>query len=321
MESRAAFFFGQGLAAASQKTYKAGENRYLRFCELCDVRPLPLSESSLSKFVAYLADNKLKYRTIKTYLSGVRFLQIRSGFPDPFGDSHMPRLQYTLKGIKRVEAREGGPQRLRLPITPKILRAMKRVWSVTAARLDTKMIWAACCLAFFAFLRAGEMTVPDDSSYDASVHLSLDDIAVDHASRPTFIRITIKQSKTDPFRKGVKLFVGRADGDICPVAALLGYLACRGTTPGPLFVTADGRPLTRKKFVELVRGALAAANIDQKKYCGHSFRIGAATTAAGKGVEDSIIKTLGRWESAAYLQYVRIPREQLTGYANVLASP
>ena len=105
-----------------------------------------------------------------------------------------------------------------------------------------------------------------------------------------------------------------------PVGALLNYLACRSTRPGPLFIVRRS-PLDSEKFVELVRGALAAANVDQRNYCGHSFRIGAATTAASRGVEDSIIKMLGRWESAAYLQYVRIPREKLTGYARILGSP
>ena len=139
--------------------------------------------------------------------------------------------------------------------------------------------------------------------------------------QPSFVRLTLKQSKTDPFRKGVDLYVGRTGSDLCPVAALLSYLHCRGSTAGPLFLFASGRPLTRKRFVELVRAALAQTDVDQRKYCGHSFRIGAATTAAANGIEDSVIKTLGRWESVAYLQYVRLPREQLTGYAGVLAAP
>ena len=52
------------------------------------------------------------------------------------------------------------------------------------------------------------MTTPDDGSYDPSVHLSYGDIAVDTPRGPTFLRDTIKQSKTNPFCKGVDLFIG-----------------------------------------------------------------------------------------------------------------
>ena len=66
-----------------------------------------------------------------------------------------------------------------------------------------------------------------------------------------------------------------------------------------------------------VRAALKAKGIDDTKSVGHSFRIGAATTAAAVGVEDSVIKTLGRWESSAYLAYVRIPRECLAAVSSL----
>lgn len=80
------------------------------------------------------------------------------------------------------------------------------------------MLWAACCLGFFAFLRVGEMTIPSDSEYDPEVHLSVGDIVVDDASKPSQVQIRIRQSKTDPFRQGVS---GRTGSDLCPVAALL----------------------------------------------------------------------------------------------------
>ena len=50
------------------------------------------------------------------------------------------------------------------------------------------------------------------------------------------------------------------------------------------------------------------AGVDERWSCDYSFRIGAVTTVAQKGLEDCIIKTLGRWESVEYLQYVKIPR-------------
>ena len=98
---------------------------------------------------------------------------------------------------------------------------------------------------------------------------------------------------------------------MCPVKALLSYLAVRGNSDGPLFKYSDGSYLTQQRLVETVQDAI-------KKYCGHSFRIGAATTAAKQGMEDSVIKTLGRWRSMAYLEYICIPRDQLVSYSRML---
>ena len=75
-------------------------------------------------------------------------------------------------------------------------------------------------------------------------------------------------------------------------------MVAKRTRSGPLFAFRDGRPLTRQRFVVAVRRVLDSAGVDAKKYAGHSFRIGAATTAAAKGFEDSTIQTLGRWKSS-----------------------
>ena len=69
--------------------------------------------------------------------------------------------------------------------------------------------------------------------------------------------------------------------------------------------------MTRDRFMHAIRSGLKEAGIDDSKYCSHSFRIRAATTAVAAGIEDSVIKTLSRWESLAYmyLQYIKIPRD------------
>ena len=182
------------------------------------------------------------------------------------------------------------------------------------------MLWAACCTGFFGFLRAAEFTVQSLDSYDPGAHLSLADVAIDSHAHPSMVHLAIKASKTDPFRKGVHVFLGRTDKDICPVAALTSYLLVRGKEPGPLFTFADGAPLSRSVLVSRVRGAISAAGLDPTPFSGHSFRIGAATTAASKGVEDSTIQTLGRWKSAAYLRYVRLSRENLAAVSKTLLS-
>ncbi len=307
-------YFIKGLADSTHKAYKSAQKRYLAFCMAERALAMPVSEEVLCKFVSKLAHERLRHTTIKSYLSGVRYMAIAEGGGDPFGQP-LPRLQYTLKGIKRCEAEKGVKSKERLPISPGILTKIKAVWDSASSDPDVVMLWAACCLGFFCFLRAGEMTVPDHGRYDPAVHLSKGDVAVDDPEAPTMLRVHIKQSKTDPFRQGIHLFVGSTSSELCPVAAVLNYLIVRGSGDGPLFLFRDGRYLTRQRLVVAVRQALERAGIDQSKYCGHSFRIGAATTAASRGVEDAVIKTLGRWKSLAYLEYVKIPRDQLASYS------
>ena len=68
---------------------------------------------------------------------------------------------------------------------------------------------------------------------------------------------------------------------------------------------------TRESFAARVRSALSAAGYRGKDYAGHSFRIRAATISSRCGMQDSLIKTLGRWESTAYTRYIRTAPEVL----------
>ena len=183
------------------------------------------------------------------------------------------------------------------------------------------MLWAAACVWFFGFLRAGEFTVPSVGSYDQEVHLNFTNLAVDSHSQLSMVCVRIKQSKTDPFRQGVHVFLGSMEGAVCPVRAIIGYTGNRNPHPGPLFICKEGTPLTHGYLVASVQQALSQTGLNVSQYNGHSFRIGAATTAAQNGLEDSMIKTLGRWRSDAYKLYIKIPQAQLANVSRTLARP
>ena len=255
---------------------------------------------------------------MKSYLAAVRHAQIALGLGDPT-TATMPQLQYVLKGARRRLA--GGQSRTRLPITPEILQQLRRVWERHPSRRNAVMLWAASTLCFFAFLRMGEAVVPSDSGFDSRFHLAYGDIRFNTLNKPSWMEVVIKRSKCDQFCQGVTVSVGTTGNEICPVAAMASYLVQRGSSAGPLFRFEDGHPLTRNRVVSALRTALAECGIDSSLYAGHSFRVGAATTAAFQGLQESLIKTLGRWESSAYMTYIRTPRATLISVSRSLVHP
>ena len=200
-----------------------------------------------------------------TYPRFAIFMQISRGFGDIFASS-FPRLQYVLRGVKRLQGSHS--KRQRLPITPDILRELHRHWSPQTRQFYVIMLWAACCMGFFGFLRAGEFTVDSLQCFDPDTHLTPRDVSVDSRVRPSLISLLIKQSKTDPFRRGTVIYMGRTDNVLCPVAAVLSYLARRGDHPGPLFLFEDGSPLSRSRLVSEHRKALSSIGLNCDVYAG-----------------------------------------------------
>lgn len=289
----------------------------MSFCSQFGMSPLPVTERGLVAFVASMVKQGLQHSTIKSYLSAVRHLQISVGGGDPRMGG-MPQLELVVRGSKKEKAK--GQKLTRLPITPAILLRMRAVWEKETLGWDGVMLWAACCLGFFGFLRSGELVAPADGEFDPGQHLSFADVSVDNRSHPTVLAVQIKQSKTDPFRQGTTIFMGRTDTALCPVAAVLAFMAMRGPGEGPLFRFQDNRPLTRQRLVAAICAALAEAGLKPENYAGHSFRIGAATTAAACGLPIATIKSLGRWRSEAYQLYIRLPQTQLAGISRTLAA-
>ena len=231
------------------------------------------------------------------------------GYGDVFKDT--PRLALTLRGIKKASTQ---PKRIRLPITTDLMYTIHRTLAAGVFGFFTDVLcFAAMNLAFFGGLRCSEFTVPD--SFDPNVHLCRGDITFnfDQDIQREYISVTLKCSKTDPFREGVTLLIYATGQSVCAVTALKIYLSVTGVANGssPLFRQLDGQPLSRRAFVGFLHAILQKANINSTLYNGHSFRKGMATSAANSGVEDSLICTLGRWKSHSYKLYISTPKSAI----------
>ena len=127
-------YFTAALAQSSHKTYKVAANKYLAFCESFILSPLPTSEATLCYFTACLGQQGLAHSTIRTYISGIKQLQIAHGLPEPKVNT-MSRLRQVLKGVQMEHSKQGRVARSRLPTTPAILRKLRLIWIKDSERI------------------------------------------------------------------------------------------------------------------------------------------------------------------------------------------
>ena len=146
----------------------------------------------------------------------------------------------------------------------------------------------------------------------------ISDVSVSHDS----LEIHISESKTDPFRKGHTLTLTATHTSTCPVSAFKKYITLRTNAPRdtPVFVFQSGTYLTRSNLTAVLRRLLANAGHDPTVYSSHSFRIGAATTAATVGTPAWLIQTLGRWSSDCYKVYIQCPKSTISDALRSMAN-
>lgn len=98
------------------------------------------------------------------------------------------------------------------------------------------------------------------------------------------VQILIQSSKTDQLGKGRLISLETCgEVELCPVRALSQFLEVRATEGGVLFCHIDDYPQTRYQFWVVIVKALREIGLEGVKFGTHSFRIGAASTAAAMG--------------------------------------
>ena len=172
-------------------------------------------------FVTWLALFRgLSPASISTYTAAVRSLHLDVGLPDLTAGAK--RLQRLMRGVRRHIPNTSSP---RLPITNNLLQLIAHGLSDT---FNHVMFWAACCTAFFGFLRVSEFTC--SGAFDSSCHLAISDVRFDPSG---FYSIYLKRSKTDPFAAGCTVYFGPTGRSNCPGPLSLPLLAWQ--CPWPSF--------------------------------------------------------------------------------------
>lgn len=259
------------LASSSQRTYSAHVRYYLTFCSTYDFRPMQPDELTVCLYATKLAET-CSYRTIKTYLNGIRVLHLEAGLVNPL--PAMFNLERTLRGIKRVK---GDVQANRkLAVTPDILSRIIR-------RLDLfsppNMAFAAAMLvAFFGFFRKANVCPVHDGTNPVVDQSPVRRGDFDFAPDMSLVWVNLRRTKTIQFSQRILRV---------PLPAIPGSLLCPVTALSRLFAAVPSGPedfafsvpapsgaltsLTHKQFVVDFKAALADIGLDSSRYAGHSF--------------------------------------------------
>ncbi|ROJ30515.1 hypothetical protein DPX16_2368 [Anabarilius grahami] len=121
-----------------------------------------------------------------------------------------------------------------------------------------------------------------------------------------YFSIYLKHSKTDRDYNGSTINISRTNDGYCPLTAMNRLVSSRSKSnpADPLFITEKGEAMSKHWFASRLRTACLHCGMDPALYTSHSFRIGAATTAAST-VSIPMLKAMGRWSSSAYQRYIR----------------
>ena len=160
-------------------------------------------------------------------------------------------------------------------------------------------------LSYHAFLRIGEVTVR--IAADQSRVIQRNQIKISK-SRDNLVslELTMYEYKHSDLIPKTLVIPSQVDSRFCPVKSLQEYLNIGNVILGPLFQFPDGAAVSRSFFTKSLRSILQFNHFNPDVYQTHSFRIGAASDTAARGVPMITIQHMGRWKSNALKNYIRM---------------
>ncbi|CAH1271013.1 Hypp4531 [Branchiostoma lanceolatum] len=291
----------QSLAPSTINAYRLAWHHLQKFSSCVygrDITTPPISETMLGHFLSYLHLEGYAPSSIASMLSAITFVHKLQNLPDPASSFAIHKLMHS---IKKHHVPDG-----RLPITPPILKTLiGALTRICTSEYEQSLYKAMFSFMFYSLARISEVAVTSTSQHT----LSLADISsiLDVSGKVTSLVVNFKTFKHSNNTAHSSLSIlAQPETLDCPVSNLLSYLQLRGGQPGFLFLSRNGNAISCDAFSKILKACAEQSQLDPRKFTSHSFRIGAATTAALQGVSDSTLRRLGRWSSEAFKKYIRV---------------
>ena len=167
---------------------------------------------------------------------------------------------------------------------------------------------------FFALMRLGELTFPDDQSLRNWRKISQRNSV---KITDEYYEFHLPAHKADRYFEGNRIVVRAKQFRHNPLTHFCAYMASRDRIHPlslPLWLMENGDVPTRSFFMSRL------CELFEVDIAGQSMRAGGATSLAEHGVPPSIIQPLGQWSSQAFLIYVRKNPALIQGMLHMHAS-
>ena len=288
-----AIVLGLAIDHSTLKNYSSALNSYLSFVRIHDF-PVEPTPDTLS-FYAVFMSHHIEPRSVSTYLSGI-CQQLEPYFPNVCTARLSPLVERTMKGCMRLKSVATKRKRA---LTVSDLSTVINALSLSTNH-DDLLFQAMLLTGFFALMRLGELTFPDDIKLHNWRKITKRSTVTIDSDQYSF---HLPSHKADRFFEGNRIIVKKKQySELDPLAIFCRYLVSRDTSfplSSPLWLMANGAVPTRHFFVSRLR------RFFDRDVAGQSMRAGGATSLAENGVPPSLIQLIGRWTSDAFFIYIR----------------
>ena len=255
---------------------------------------LPLTEQNIVYFIGFLDLRGCRPGVVASHLSAIAHKHKMRNFPDP---TQSFKVRKMLSGYRKSHP---STYDRRKPISKHVLmQLLAAIPTLFPNRYSCALYRAIFSLAFYAFLRVGEYAV---SAGEQRNILQFDDIIVQPLGNVPYPEIEI-HFRAYKHSNGATRTIKISSAQLASVLQI--YVEYRGKQPGPFFITQSSKPICRSTVASVLSTTLKYCGYDPSCYNTHSFRVGATCHAASCGMSDTQIRYMGRWQSNAFLHYIR----------------
>lgn len=291
------------------RAYMVSWHALNEFWTQLDVKP-ETWEDRISLFVAYMIMKRFQPSTIRSYISGIKYILNLINIK-------VDTNSFKFSALVKAARYKNKKLHIRLPIKLRLLnRLLDEVPRLPKVRDQPYLIAlyrAMFASAYYGLMRVGEITCSKHVVKSRDAHVAR------NKTKVQFRLWTAKNLKRGEWPNDIKIdglhdckkcfphiITGKSSEKYCPVCIIKKYNSMRERTQGnkQFFIFRTGIAVSAHNFRGVLKQALRHIGVNNSVYNCHSFRHGRCCDLRRLGYSILDLKLVGRWRSNSVYNYL-----------------